>query len=293
MIRADDAFDIAITFLSPERFERAPQVGIPIVQNWTSFAVWLATPTIASDKRAAGAWCPAALPGGAVKGGRGPVALLVADVDECTAGAIERTVDALSDYAGIVVPTFSAALEKPKHRIVLRLTRPILPDEFPACWARFARVLDLAGIVGLDRGCKNINRLYFACVAPGPAPWRQPRTLSGRPVDVDAMVRTAAEELARERAEQERARALRAPVQHRDRYVRGALDRARVNIDASSEGGRHDTLLREAYSLARLSLSEREIADALLEPFVAKAGEHRRREAERAIRDAVAARGAA
>ena len=47
--------------------------------------------------------------------------------------------------------------------------------------------------------------------------------------------------------------------------------------------------LSESFSLARFGLSETQIADALLNAFVDAAGEARRTEGVRAIRDAVAA----
>lgn len=280
--------DVAITYLSPARFAAFRQLGLAIVQDWPGVARWLSTPSFAADKTAHGAWCPCTLPDGAVKGGRGPVSLLVADVDECTAGAIERTVGALSAYAGVVVPTFNATPEKPKHRIVLRVTRPIMPEEWALAWGKFAKVLGRLGIVGLDLGCKNINRLYFACVSRSPGRWMGAHELTGWPVDVDAMLIAAA---ADRRSEPKRVP--RVAVDHPDRYIRRALQRAREAVDNASEGGRHDALLREAYSLARLNLSEAAIKDSLLEAFVFRAGEPRRREGERAIRDAVQARGAA
>jgi hypothetical protein len=49
-------------------------------------------------------------------------------------------------------------------------------------------------------------------------------------------------------------------------------------------------LLREAYSLARLGLDARTLERELLDTFVAVAGEGRRFEGHRAIRDAVEAR---
>jgi hypothetical protein len=150
-----------------------------------------------------------------------------------------------------------------------------------------ASTLEARGIT-LDRGCKNINRLYFACVARSPAAWLGARILTGAAVPVDAMLSAARAD----RAAAPVRRVPSMPVAHPDRYARGALQRARENVENASEGGRHDALLREAYSLARLRLDEATIADALLEGFVALAGEPRRREGERAIRDAVAARGA-
>jgi hypothetical protein len=287
-----NAGEISIVYLSPERFAAKPQIGIPIVQERHSLFIWLSTPSYADDKGAHGAWCPCALGGGAVKGGCGPVSLLVADVDECGAGAMDRSALVLEDYEGLIVPTFNATTGHEKHRIVLALSRPLDRDEFPIVWPFWCSALGDLGIA-LDKGCKNINRLYFACVSRSPATWLGSRALKGKPVDVDAMLVAARHDLAIEAAQaNERKRRVPAPspVQHRDRYLRGALDRARANVLASVEPGRHDTLLRESFSLARLELTEDEIGDTLLDAFVSVAGEPRRREGERAIRDACAAR---
>ncbi len=291
--------DLPIVYLGPERFAARPQVGLRVTQEWSSLLAWLTSPTFAPDKRAAGAWCPAALDGGRVRGGSGPVSLLVADVDECEAGALERSGGALASYAGAVIPTFSATPEKPKHRIVLALSRPLDPDEFPVVWMHFARALFAAGIT-LDRGCKNINRLYFACASPSPERWAElggARRLTGWPVPVDEVLHTARAAGAAREAERERARANRpaAPAPANDTrracYVNAAISREVSNIYAASEGGRHDALVRAAFRLARFSdVDESEIVEALLGPFLAVAGEPRRREAERSIRDAINAR---
>ena len=282
--------EVSTTFLTPDRFAEQPQVGLPITQDWPSFLRWLTWPSFADDKRAAGAWCPSALDRGIVKGGKGPVALLVGDVDDCIEGALERSADALGLYAGAVVPTFNATPAKPKHRIVLLLARPLSAEKFPIAWTKMQTDLACVG-VHLDRGCKNINRLYFACVARSPEAWRGARLLTGEPVNVDSMLEAARAEKAEADAELAR-RPKPKPVleKHRDKYIDAALMKARGNVFAASEGGRHDALLREAYSLARLDLSEGQIARALLEAFVGAAGKARQREGERAIRDAVAAR---
>jgi hypothetical protein len=287
-----DDRDVSIAYLTPERFAASSQVALLIRQNWRSLRTWLTSPTFAGDKKAAGAWCPAELEGGIVKDGAGLVSLLVFDVDTCAVGGIDRSARALGHYAGVVVPTFGASTgEKLEaHRIVLLPSRPLAPDEFRIAWPWMNRALTGSGIV-IDRGCKNINRLYFACVGRSPETWLGARLLSGEPVPVDGLLAAAREEL----AEAEASRARRLPTRpvsdaHRDRYTRRAFDSARRNIEAAGEGGRHDALLREAFSLARLDLSEDQIRGALLESFVYAAGESRRREGERAISDAVSAR---
>lgn len=285
---------VTITHFTAKRFEALPQVGVPVTRPWYRLARWLTAPTIGATKTGAGAWCPAALPGGAVKNGRGPMSLLVADVDDCAAGAIRRHAEILSDLRGLIIPTFSATPEKPKHRIVVRLSREITEHEFPVLWPKMSRDFATLGIV-VDKGCKNNNRLYFACVAKSAEAWLGAAELRGDPIPVDVMLAAAEAE----RVEQEAARirksggASRVPItpEGRDRYVAGACEKARANVASASEGGRHDVLLKETFALARFGLSEAEITRALLESFVATAGEHRRREGERAIRDAAAARG--
>jgi hypothetical protein len=195
-----------------------------------------------------------------------------------------------------VVPTFNSTLAKPKHRIVLLPSRTLSPEEFDIAWPKMAAELARAGVV-VDKGCKNINRLYFACVSPSPARWTElggARFLTGAPIDVEAMLSAAK---ADRETQEARARAASKPrpvrEEHRDKYIAAAIRRERGNIESASEGGRHDALLKAAWALARFGLSEAQIADELLESFVAVAGEPRRREGERAIHDAIAARGVA
>jgi hypothetical protein len=276
--------------LTPERFEAKPQLGITIKQEWHSLLRWLTWPSF-GEKRDHGAWCPCALEDGTVKNGRGPVSLLVADVDQCAADGIDKSTTALHPYSGAIIPTCGATLEAPKHRIVLLPSRPLTVGEWPLAWAKFARTLGDCGIA-VDRGCKNINRLYFACVARSPEAWLGARILTGEPVNVDSMLAAAREEQAEEQAARERAARMRRPVRasQRDKYVAAALNRARDNVASAGEGARHDALLREAFSLARFGLDVADIERELLETFVAVAGEMRRFEGRRAIRDAVVAR---
>lgn len=281
--------DVTITYLTHERFAAHRQIGVQVTQDWHSLARWLTWPSYAENKRAHGAWCAAALPGGVVDEGKGPVHLLAGDVDDCPPGGIARSAEALRNFAGVVVPTFNATRGKPKHRIALLLSRPLHPvEEFPLAWSKMRRELGAAGIV-VDKACKNVNRLYFACVTRSPWEWLGAHILTGAPVDVDSMLAAAREDAAAERARRPKPRPVQA--KHRDKYIAAAIESARNRVSSAPEGNRHETLLQEAYALARFDdLTENEIADALLVAFVAAAGEARRREGERAIRDAIAAR---
>lgn len=93
-------------------------------------------------------------------------------------------------------------------------------------------------------------------------------------------------------SEQTRERVPVAAVRDLSSYQRGALASARSRILASTESGRHDTAIREVWSLAapRLGLDLETIRDAILPAFVDVAGESRRREGERFIVQAFHAR---
>jgi hypothetical protein len=228
-----------------------------------------------------------------VKGGKGNVSLLVCDVDNCAEGALERSAVALAPFSGAVIPTFSATPEHPKHRIILLPSRSLTSEEFPLAWMKMASTLEGANIL-IDKGCKNTNRLFFSCVTRSAESWLGARLLNGVPVPVDEMLSAARADQQAEAAERSRRATERRPVseEHRDRYVAAAVEKARGSIASASEGGRHEALLREAFSLARFGLGDRQIESELLEAFVAVAGEARRLEGRRAVRDAVAARGA-
>lgn len=285
---------ISITYLSPERFAAQPQVGLPITQPWESFLAWLSSPSFGETKRDAGAWCPCALEGGIVKNGTGRMSLFVFDVDEAGPDGIANSFEELKGYQGIIAPTFSATPENRKHRIVLLPSRDLTAGEFKIVWPTLNRRLaSFDRPIVIDQGCKNLNRLYFACVARSHGAWLGAVRLNGAPVDVDRSLEFA--RAAREAEERERVARLAnmRPVDdaHRDKYVRGAIESARRNIEGAGEGGRHDALLRESFSLARLELTQDEIERELLPSFVAVAGEHRRYEGACAVRDAVKARG--
>ena len=278
--------EIAITYLSPERFFSPKQIGIVIRQDPYSCMRWLTWPSFVEDKRMVGAWCPAALKNGVVAKGTGPVCALVGDVDSCTEGALDRHAQILAPFSGVIVPSFNATKGIPKHRIVLWASRPIDgATEFRLAWSKFAAELADAGIV-VDQACKNINRLYYGCATRSPATWLGARILTGEPVDVDGMLYAAKRDAEREAV----LRAARTPsTAHLDANEK--IARAVAAVQGAPEGGRHHMLLRRAYSLALDGVNETEIERALLPAFVQAAGPRREREGERAIKDAIAEAG--
>ncbi len=287
---------VTVTHFSDAQFRADPQVGTVVTRDWQAFAKWLKMPKVSPNKTGMGAWCPTVLPGGAVKDGKGDLSLLVADVDDCTHGAIQRHAETLDDLQGLIIPTYSWSFETPKHRIVLKLSRAIDPYEFTIIWPKMARDFETLGIL-VDKGCKNLNRLYFACATPDEDTWRASGgsiELRGQPLPVDDMLRAAQAEYAEQEAVRARKNAAKAPFvgfggqlqSDRDRYIGGAVKSAKSNLRGASAGDRHNTLLKEVFGLTRFGLTQQQVESELLEDFVAVAGEERRLEGQKAIRDA-------
>ncbi len=287
--------EVTITYLTPERFARSPQVGLVITQDYDSFARWATWPmrTERSDKEAkriAGAFAPAALPDGVVKGSTGPAQLLVADVDGCGADGFDRSVAACADFMGFVVTSCNATDDDTRHRVVLVTDRPMTPDEREIAWRHMERQFKVAGIE-LDGTCSNQNRLYYAPVWRSGGIFRAAH-LTGDPVPVDAMLADAGvfDRREREREEAQRreraARASRSKASPEHKRARAILCASRA-VATASAGMRHKTLCSEAFSLTRFGMGEHEVKDALLDAFVSAAGEDREAEGEKALRDAV------
>ncbi len=269
-----------VLFLSPSRFRAKPQVGVACVMTWSELARYLSRPTVAEAKDGAGAWSPALYRANV----RRKAALvrahaIVVDVDD--GGDVDRVAGAISRYQAIVHATFSSTVDAPRCRIVLALAEPIEASAYERTHAVVRTHLRAAGILA-DDGAKDASRVSYAPVVRPGAVYRF-RAVEGFPLDARAVLTKQPPAPIRTPPR------LPAP-EHGDAYIRAALRRAASNVATSDPGGRHHALLREAFALARFSLSHEQIELALLPAFVTSAGEARRREGERTIRDAVRAR---
>lgn len=192
-----DPASVEITYFTPERLARTPCVGLRIVQEWHSLVrgllAWPRFVPLASD---AGAWCPAPLEGGRADGEPGRASLVVVEVNECTAGALEHNADVLSEHAGVIVPAFDATPAQPKHRIVFRASRAMDPEEYAWVWWRVATSLRRGGI-RVDPSERDPKHLYSPAVAVSPSAWLGAHILTGVPLPVDAAIASAKEEARR------------------------------------------------------------------------------------------------
>ncbi len=262
---------------------RGPMIGRPFRMHWCELSTWLSRPSTATRKDEHGAWTPGLFRGNHKKKEHllHADALLI-DVDE--GGDADAIADLLVRYRGCVHSTFSNTRDAPRCRIVLPFAESVDPPTYERVWKIVVTHLARLGVLA-DRSAKDAGRLGFLpCIRAGAA--YHFRTLEGVPLD-------ARKVLAAQPPEPPRSPQTIVAPDHRDRYLRGALRRACSEVSVASEGMRHYTLSREAFALARLGLRLETIAAALVPAFVAAAGEQRRHEGERTVRDAVRARGAA
>jgi hypothetical protein len=276
---ADDDRELDALYIDSEHFRHSPQVGVPIRQEWPSFAACFARPSTGEDKGAVGGYALGRYRENTRRKSNlieiGAVSL---DFDESGADAVAR---ALARYRAIVHETFSSTADAPRCRAIVLLAEPIDVATYDALHAVMRARFRRAGLPP-DEGAKDCSRLNYSPVRRSGAGYAY-RVTQGEALDARGVLAAQPPPPARS------APRLVAP-EHADRYVAGALRRAADAVAGASPGGRHHELSREAFRLARLDLPENEIRAALLGPFVAAAGEPRRREGERTIADAVRAR---
>ncbi len=279
---------IPVLVLTPNRLRARQHIGLPVVfDDFDMMAVWGSRPTWidptgdASKDKARGGGIALGTYAGNRRTKRAWQSGRALSLDFDDAGDVDRIADALP-YSCIIHETYSSTSAAPRCRAYLELAEPIMDVAiFDRAHAVVRRHLAAAGAVA-DDGAKDCSRLnYVPCRARGMG--YRFRRVEGEPLDVSRMLAAAPPPSA------PTATVLPLP-QNRDRYIAAALQRARLNVASASPGGRHLALGREAYSLARLGLREHEIRDALLPAFVAAAGEKRRAEGARFVRDAIRAR---
>lgn len=274
----DERFDLLM--ISRGAFHRSPQIGKPWRATWTELVAFLSKPMIAEAKDAAGGYaCGVYRENRRRKADLVSTSLLVVDVDE--GGDVARIASAVAKYRAIVHETFSSTPEAPRCRLLLALDGGGGAATYDRIHAVVRRELRNLGATP-DEGAKDPCRFSYAPVRRPGVGYRF-RAFDGRPIDVARL-------LAANPPPPPRASGPLPRAEHADRYKRAALQRAADALAGASVGDRHALLNREAHGLARLDLSEAEIANALLPAAVASMGEARRREIERTIRDAVRAR---
>ena len=179
--------------------------------------------------------------------------------------------------------TFKSREGDPRCRLYVETAEPIRDlATFDKAHAIVRKHFANQGAVA-DESAKDVSRLNYLPVRAVGSTYGF-RRIEGAPLDIARMLSVQPPPAPRT------APAFPPLPGRHEKYLAAAVEGERSKVAGASPGARHLALLRGAHALARFSLSEDEIADALIPAFVHAAGEARRREAERAVRDAVAQR---
>ena len=110
---------------------------------------------------------------------------LVYDVDKVSIDVVEKISENLHKYSigAAIVGTHSYTEESPSVRVILKLTRAILPSEFKAIWNNVAKTLEIP----FDPQATNIERLYYLPSVPEGRELEF-EIIEGEGLDVDAIV---------------------------------------------------------------------------------------------------------
>jgi hypothetical protein len=273
-----------VLFVSPEAFRVSPQRGEQRRPEWDSFAAFLSRPSIGDSKDIAGGYALGSYGDGIRrKANLASIGGLVVDVDEN--GDVDRVADAVSNYRAIVHETFSSTNDAPRCRLILALEETIDAATYDPVHRVVRTHLRVRGIQP-DDGAKDCSRLSYSPVRRADAGYRF-RVTTGRPLSAARLLVAQ-----KPKPKPEKRPASTEPIKHPDSYKQAALRAAAASVSKATPGGRHHALLQAVWGLARpeLALDEETISRALLDAFVAAAGEARRTEAHRAIANAYAAR---
>lgn len=265
-----------ILFVPASMFLRIPQVGKPLTMTFSQLAGQLSKPMVGERKDIGGAYSPALYRENVRrKSSIVHVCVLVIDIDE--GGIVEKLAGVFGKRRAIIHSTFSSTPEAPRCRVLLELEKPINTTTYDRLHSHMrATLLEKFNVIA-DNGAKDPSRLSYYPVVRKGVEQTLVQTYGARIDGVGIVARQPP--------------LLPPPppkpieAKHRDRYINGALQDAANAIAHATPGMRHAELAKEAWGLARLDLTEAEIALVLVPAFVACAGEPRRAEAVRTIRD--------
>lgn len=215
------------------------------------------------DTREGPLWCPAEYRRGGKRNDEDVerIWLYVADLDDVPEAELSALIDKLDGLRWLLYSTYKHGL-KPgtcRARIVLDLSRPALPEEWPTIWGTITALL---GVREQDETCKNPSRFYFTPSARLPTEADPAPVLfdhrDGTPLDVDEVLATATEV---------RASVRRSPVKRKGKNPKagrfaGLKDAGKRTVGV---GGRNARLTSEAGKLRALGLGEAAMLERLRE----------------------------
>lgn len=154
--------------------------------SWEELVEWLARSTELADKMSGDGWSPVLVHTGARRSVEAvqAVTCAVLDLDKLASMTpVDAALAALDGLDYVAHSTHSHRSEEPSVRIVIRLSRPLHPGEWPGVWSR----LTASTGIPADPTGKDPSRFYYSPAhAPGQVPWHHVGV--GEPLDVDALL---------------------------------------------------------------------------------------------------------
>ena len=161
---------------------REDNTGLQESLSWEALAELL-TEHNEADKKDGLAIVFAELDGTRAKANVRKISALVFDLDDLTQDVLLQFLDKIV-HESVIYSTFSHTEEKPKIRLVVRLSRDLEPSEFFTVWDRFK---ERFGVPCPDSSCRDSARLYYLPTHKPGSPFFAHR-LPGAPLDVDELL---------------------------------------------------------------------------------------------------------
>lgn len=254
------------------RFDGAAKPhGVRVAEPWESFCQRFASPAICAEKLNLPGYSLATFANDhRAKANVATVTALALDYDAGTT-SIDDAITLWSRYAGFLHTTWSHSVDRPRFRVLLRISRRITAEEHELIlpWV-FAQATKAGHAI--DAKAKDPSRFWFAAgVAHADAPYSF-RALAGTTLEVDialAAVRAEQNEQKKRRQPKPSPAPRTTPAERKDKYTEAALRKAIDAIAGAPEGARNNVLNKEAFSLAGLvasgELDEGRVREALLD----------------------------
>lgn len=254
------------------RFDGAAKPhGVRVAEPWESFCQRFVSPAICAEKLNLPGYSLATFANDhRAKANVATVTALALDYDAGTT-SIDAALALWARYEGFLHTTWSHSIERPRFRVLLRISRRITAEEHELIlpWV-FAQARKAGHAI--DAKAKDPSRFWFAAgVAHTDAPYSF-RALTGTTLEVEvvlAAVRAEQNEQKKRRQPKPSPAPRTTPAGRKDKYTEAALRKAIDAIAGAPEGARNNVLNKEAFSLAGLvasgELDEGRVREALLD----------------------------
>lgn len=145
--------------------------------SWASFCDAFSCHQV-STKKDGPAWSPASYAIGKFRSNQNVVSISMAVVDVDDGTSIDQVLSSLNGYACLAHSSFSHTLEKPKYRIVVPFSQPVVAAAWPKVWMQLNKLIGGCN----DPATKDPARLFYKPAHPGNDEHHFVKIQDGRPI---------------------------------------------------------------------------------------------------------------